>query len=74
VEKLVGSIYLEDQEGHGRIAVRWILGKWAVRMECGWNWEMGCEDGMWMELAQNHFQWWAVVLAVLNLRVFLLKC
>jgi hypothetical protein len=28
--------------------------------------EMGCEDGMWMELAQDRVQWWVLVLAVLN--------
>jgi hypothetical protein len=32
---------------------------------------MGCEDGMWMELAQDRVQWRALVLAVLNLRVLL---
>jgi hypothetical protein len=33
--------------------------------------ELGCEDGRWMELAQDRVQWWALVLAVLNLRVLL---
>jgi len=33
--------------------------------------EIGCEDGRWMELAQDRVQWWALVLAVLNLRVLL---
>ena len=28
--------------------------------------EIGCEDGRWMELAQVHVKWWALVLAVLN--------
>jgi len=27
--------------------------------------EIGCEDGRWMELAQDLVQWWALVLAVL---------
>jgi hypothetical protein len=31
----------------------------------------GGNDGMWMELAQNHVQWRALVLAVLNLGVLL---
>jgi hypothetical protein len=31
--------------------------------------ETGCEDGRWMELAQDRVQWRALVLAVLNLRV-----
>jgi hypothetical protein len=29
--------------------------------------ETGCEDGRWMELAQDRVEWWALVLAVLNL-------
>jgi hypothetical protein len=33
--------------------------------------ETGCEDGRWMELAQDRVQWQALVLAVLNLRVML---
>jgi hypothetical protein len=32
---------------------------------------VGCEDGTWMELAQDRVQWQALVLAVLNLRVLL---
>jgi hypothetical protein len=30
-----------------------------------------CEEGRWMELAQDRVQWQALVLAVLNLRVLL---
>jgi hypothetical protein len=33
--------------------------------------EIGCEDGRWIELAQDRVQWWAFVLAVLNLCVLL---
>jgi hypothetical protein len=33
--------------------------------------ETGCEDGRWMELAEDRVQWRALVLAVLNLRVLL---
>jgi hypothetical protein len=33
--------------------------------------ETGCEDGRWMELAQDRVQWQTLVLAVLNLRVLL---
>jgi hypothetical protein len=33
--------------------------------------EIGCEDGRWMELAQDFAHWLALVLAVLNLRVLL---
>jgi hypothetical protein len=34
--------------------------------------KIGCDDGRWMELAQDRVQWRAVVLAVLNLGVLLL--
>jgi hypothetical protein len=33
--------------------------------------EIGCEDGRWIELAQDRVQWWAFVLAVLKPRVLL---
>jgi hypothetical protein len=33
--------------------------------------EMSCEERDWMELAQGHAQWRALVIAVLNLRVLL---
>ena len=33
--------------------------------------EIGCEDGRWMELAEDRVQWWALVLAVLNRCVLL---
>jgi hypothetical protein len=33
--------------------------------------EIGCEDGSWIELAQDRAQWQALVLAVLNLLVLL---
>jgi hypothetical protein len=33
--------------------------------------EIVCEDGRWMELAQDHVQWQALVLVVLNLQVLL---
>jgi len=33
--------------------------------------EVGCEDGKWMELAQDRVQWQALLLAVLNLLVLL---
>jgi len=33
--------------------------------------EIGCEDGSWMELAQDRVQWWALVLAMLKLCVLL---
>jgi len=33
--------------------------------------ETDFEDWRWMELGQDHVQWWALVLAVLNLCVLL---
>jgi hypothetical protein len=30
--------------------------------------EVGCEDGSWMKLSQDHVHWWALVLMV-NLQV-----
>ena len=36
--------------------------------------EIGYEDGRWMELAQDHVHWWALVLAMLNLCVLLPEC
>ena len=33
--------------------------------------EIGCEDGRWMELGEDHVKWWVLVLAVLNLCVLL---
>jgi hypothetical protein len=33
--------------------------------------ELGCEDGRWMELAQDRVHWRALVLPVLNVRVLL---
>ena len=33
--------------------------------------EIHCENGKWMELAQDRVQWWALVLAVLNRCVLL---
>jgi hypothetical protein len=32
-------------------------------------WGMVCEDGRWMELAQDRVQWRALMLAAMNLRV-----
>ena len=34
--------------------------------------EIGCEDGRWIELAEDRVQWQVLVLAVLNLCVLLL--
>jgi len=33
--------------------------------------EIGCEEGRWMELAEDHVKWWALVLVVLKLCVLL---
>jgi hypothetical protein len=34
---LLGSIYFENQEAVGRITLRWILGRYVVRIGDGWN-------------------------------------
>jgi len=34
----MGNVNLVDREGDGRIALRWMLGKWVVKMGSGWNW------------------------------------
>ena len=31
--------------------------------------EIGCEDGRWIELAQDRVQWWALILAVTRIPV-----
>jgi len=36
--------------------------------------EIGCEDGRWMELAQDRVLWWDLVLAELKLCVLLPEC
>jgi hypothetical protein len=36
--------------------------------------EIGCEDGRWMELAEDHVQWRALVLTMLSFRVLLPHC
>jgi hypothetical protein len=36
--------------------------------------KLGCEDGRWMELAQDGVQRKALILSVLNLRPLPLKC
>jgi hypothetical protein len=49
--------YLGDPDVDGRIILKWIFKKWyGGRMD-------------WIELAQDRGRWWAVVNAVVNLRV-----
>jgi hypothetical protein len=36
--------------------------------------EIYCEDGRWVELAQDHVHWQPVVIAVLKLRFLLPQC
>jgi len=49
--------HLEDQGVDGWIILRWIFRKWDV----------GGID--WIELAQDRYRWWALVNAIMNLRV-----
>jgi DNA polymerase III delta prime subunit len=36
--------------------------------------EIGCEDGRWLEVAEERIQWRALVLRMLELRVLLPHC
>ena len=49
--------HLGDPSVDGKIILRWTFGKWNV----------GGVD--WIELAQDRERWWALVNAVMNLRV-----
>jgi len=48
--------HLEDSNVHRRIILKWIFSKWDGGMD-------------WIDLAQNREKWWALVNAVMNLRV-----
>jgi hypothetical protein len=48
--------HLKDQEVNGRIILKWLFDKWGG----GVNWN---------DLAQDRNRWWALVNAVMNLRV-----
>jgi hypothetical protein len=48
--------HLEDPGVYGRIILKWIFKKWNGGMN-------------WIDLAQDRHRWWAVVNAVMNLRV-----
>jgi hypothetical protein len=49
-ENTLKSSHLEDQEENKKVMLN-------LR-------KMGCEDGRWMELAEDHVQWWVLILAV----------
>jgi hypothetical protein len=51
-----GRNHLGDRGVDGRIILRWIFKKWDGGMDC-------------IELAQDRDRWWALVNAVMNLRV-----
>jgi hypothetical protein len=55
-EDLREGDHLGDPSIDGRIILEWIFKKWD-------------EDMDWIELAQDRDRWWAVVNAVMNLRV-----
>ena len=48
--------HLEDLDIYGSIILKWIFKKWNGEMD-------------WIGLAQDRDRWWAVVNAVMNLRV-----
>jgi hypothetical protein len=56
VGKTEGNSHLEDRGVDGRIILKWIFNKWDGGMD-------------WIHLAQNRDRWWALVNAVINLRV-----
>jgi hypothetical protein len=55
-ENLRDGEHLEDRGKHGRVILKWILKKWDGGMD-------------WIDLAQYRDRWWALVNAVVNLRV-----
>jgi len=58
---LVGK--LEGKRPLGRPRYRW---EYNIKMDLQ---ELGCEGMDWIKLAQDRDRWWAVVSAVMNLRV-----
>jgi hypothetical protein len=56
VGKPEGKYHLEDQGVDGRMGSKWTLRRLAGGVE-------------WIHLAQDRERWWAVVSAVMNLRV-----
>jgi hypothetical protein len=48
--------HLEDTGVHGRIILKWIFKKWDGGID-------------WIELTQDRDRWWALVNAVMNVRV-----
>ena len=51
---LTERVHLEDLVVDGRIILKWILEKW---------------DRDWFDVAQDRDRWWALVNAIMNLRV-----
>ena len=49
--------HLEDPGADGRIILRWIFRKWNVGVTA------------WIDLAEDRDRWWALVNAVMNIRV-----
>jgi len=53
----------EGKKPHGRHRRRW-----EDNIKMGLQ-EVGCEDMDWTDLTQDRYRWWALVNAVMNLRV-----
>jgi len=53
---LRGRDHMEDPSADGRILLRWIFRKWDL-------------GGLWTDPVQDRNRWWALVNAVMNLRV-----
>jgi hypothetical protein len=67
---------LEDARNAYRILIVIHLGRpiwWKDSIKQDFK-EVDCENGRYMEPAQDYIQWWALMLVVSNFHVLLLEC